>query len=58
MKKMKSEEFDYISEILDRLYKIHPLFYSNSSTAEAHYELGKLMQYVQNIYEDTDEVEE
>lgn len=55
---MKSEEYDHISEILERLYKIQNMFYANSSTGEAHFRLGKLVEFVENIYHETDEVEE
>jgi hypothetical protein len=54
---MKTQEFDYICIIYDRLHKISSLFYTNSSMSEGHYELGKLMEYVENIYHETNEVE-
>ena len=54
---MKNDQFYNFSEILERLHKVQTLFYNNSSTSEAHFMFGKLVEYVENINHETDEDE-
>ena len=45
-----------IMEIRARLHKIRAMFYDNEDSSEAHFELGRLVEYVKNITFNCDDV--
>ena len=55
---MKIEEFEYIEQIYIRLETIEYLFYKKYANDEAHFEFGKLLELVKNIWIETENIEE